>query len=299
MNARSICYLNGDYLPLEQATVSVLDRGFIFGDGVYEVIPAYGGHLFRLQQHLQRLHNSLDAIRLANPLSAKQWQAMLQTLISKNPGDSGNDHSLYLQVTRGAAKRDHPFPENTPATVFAMSNPLASIDLENMQTGVAAITLDDIRWRYCYIKTTALLPNILLKQQAIEKQATEAILVRDGEVTEGSSSNLFIVKAGIIKTPIKSEKLLPGITRDLIVELARNNGLPCEETHISEAELHAADEIWLSSSTREILPVTRLDDKTIGEGVAGPLWHKMIAIYQAYKQALRCGAETPSSGTLT
>ncbi len=291
----STCYLNGDYLPIEQAKISVLDRGFIFGDGVYEVIPAYGGNLFRLQQHLQRLHNSLEAIRLTNPLSDPQWQEMLQTLVAENQDHNNTDQSLYLQVTRGVAKRDHPFPENTPATVFAMSNPLPAADMNKTQAGVAAITLDDIRWRYCYIKTTALLPNILLKQQAIEKHVTEAILVREGQVTEGSSSNLFIVKDGVIRTPAKSEQLLPGITRDLIVELAQKNALPCEETSISEAELHAADEIWLSSSTREILPVTRLDEKTVGNGTAGPLWRKMISIYQTYKQALRAGVETGSA----
>lgn len=295
MSSSAVCYLNGDYLPLEQAKVSVLDRGFIFGDGVYEVIPAYGGHLFRLQQHLQRLHNSLNAIKLSNPLSNNQWQDMLQSLVKKNQDQRTADQSVYLQLTRGVAKRDHAFPENTPATVFAMSNPLFAADREKIQAGAAAITLDDIRWRYCHIKTIALLPNILLKQQAIEKHAIEAILVREGQVTEGSTSNLFIVSNGVIKTPIKSEQLLPGITRDLIVELAQKNGLDCEETTISEAELHTADEIWLSSSTREILPVTRLNDKTVGTGTAGPLWQKMIEIYQAYKQALRAGVETGST----
>lgn len=291
MSRSSICYLNGDYLPLDQARVSVLDRGFIFGDGVYEVIPAYGGNLFRLRQHLQRLHNSLEAIRLSNPLNNTQWQTLLQTLVEKNQHAPESDQSIYLQVTRGVAQRDHRFPKNTPATVFAMSHPLAPVAMEKLQTGVAAITLDDIRWRYCYIKTIALLPNILLKQQAIEKQATEAILVRNSEVTEGSASNLFIVKDGVIKTPAKSEYLLPGITRDLIVELAQKNRLPCEECRITETELHAADEIWLSSSTKEILPVTRLDDKTVGNGKAGPLWQKMIGVYQAYKQTLRKHAE--------
>ncbi len=292
MSLSSICYLNGAYLPLEQAKVSVLDRGFIFGDGVYEVIPAYGGHLFRLQQHLQRLDNSLKAIKLANPLSNVQWQDMLQTLVKKNQDNSNADQSLYLQLTRGVAKRDHSFPKNTPATVFAMSNPLAAADMEKIQAGVNAITLDDIRWRYCNIKTIALLPNILLKQQAIEKHASEAILVREDQVTEGSASNLFIVSDGVIKTPLKSEQLLPGVTRDLIVELAQKNGLSCEETAITEAELLAADEVWLSSSTKEILPVTRLNEQTVGDGRAGPLWRKMIKIYQAYKQELRTGAET-------
>ncbi len=292
MPSSSICYLNGDYLPLDQAKVSVLDRGFIFGDGIYEVIPAYGGHLFRLQQHLQRLDNSLKAIKLTNPLSHTQWQDILQILVEKTQDHDNADQSVYLQITRGAAPRDHAFPENTPATIFAMSHPLPATDMEKIQAGVTAITLNDIRWRYCHIKTIALLPNILLKRQAVERHASEAILVRKGQVTEGAVSNLFIVRDGMIKTPAKSEQLLPGITRDLIVELAHKNGLPCEETAISETELFSADEIWLSSSTKEILPVTCLDEKTIGAGTAGPLWHKMIKIYQAYKQALRAGAET-------
>ena len=283
----SICYLNGEYLPLEQARVPVLDRGFIFGDGVYEVIPAYGGRLFRLPQHLQRLHDSLAAIRIDNPLTDEQWQTLLETLVEKNRAGGDNDQSVYLQVTRGVARRDHGFPKDTRPTVFAMSSPLASADPQQMQAGVAAITLDDIRWRYCHIKTIALLPNILLKQQALEKGAVEAILVRDGEVTEGSASNIFIVRDGVIRTPAKSERLLPGITRDLIVELARDNGLPCEEGIIREDELHAADEVWLSSSTREILPVTRLDERPVGDGRAGPLWRRMIGIYQDYKQRLR------------
>ncbi len=283
----SICYLNGEYLPLEQARVPVLDRGFIFGDGVYEVIPAYGGRLFRLPQHLQRLHDSLTAIRIDNPLTDEQWQTLLETLVEKNRAGGDNDQSVYLQVTRGVARRDHGFPKDTRPTVFAMSSPLASADPQQMQAGVAAITLDDIRWRYCHIKTIALLPNVLLKQQALEKGAVEAILVRDGEVTEGSASNIFIVRDGVIRTPAKSERLLPGITRDLIVELARDNGLPCEEGVVREDELHAADEIWLSSSTREILPVTRLDERPVGDGRDGPLWRRMIGIYQDYKQHLR------------
>lgn len=295
MSFSSVCYLNGDYLPLDEAKISVLDRGFIFGDGVYEVIPAYGAHLFRLQQHLQRLDNSLRAIKLTNPLSNTQWQDILQMLVGKNQDHGDADQSVYLQVTRGVAKRDHSFPENTPATVFAMSHPLLAADMGKIQAGVSAITLDDIRWRYCNIKTIALLPNILLKRQAVEQQASEAILVREGQVTEGTVSNLFIVRNGVIKTPPSSEQLLPGITRDLIVELAHKNGLACEETAISEPELLSADEVWLSSSTKEILPVTRLNEKTIGEGVAGPLWHKMIKIYQACKQQLRAGAEAESA----
>ncbi|MDH5571787.1 MAG: D-amino acid aminotransferase [Gammaproteobacteria bacterium] len=288
MSTPSICYLNGEFLPLENAQVSVLDRGFIFGDGIYEVIPVYGTNPFRLKEHLQRLDNSLKAVRMVNPLSDAQWEDMLTKLISQN---SNGDQSVYMQITRGVAKRDHAFPANTKATVFAMSSPLPSSSKTLASEGVTAITLDDIRWRYCNIKSIALLPNILLRQQALDNKAVEAILVREGMVTEGAASNVFIVKNGVIKTPVKSECLLPGITRDLIVELAVKNKLPCEETEISEAELLAADEIWLSSSIKEILPVTRLNDKTVADGKPGKVWQQMQTIFQDYKQRLRDGIE--------
>lgn len=282
-----LVYLNGDYLPLSQAKVSVLDRGFVFGDGVYEVIPAYHRQPFRLQQHLQRLRNSLSAVRIDNPHSAKEWQAIFATLIDNN---GGNDQSLYLQVTRGVAKREHFFPKNVRPTVFAMSNPLTQVERNVFNAGVAAITLDDIRWQYCNIKAITLLPNVLLRQQAADRQAYEAILIRNGTVTEGAASNLFIVKQGMIKTPPKSNYLLPGITRDLVVELARLNNISCEESNFGEAELHSADEIWLTSSTREIFPVVRLNDITIGPGRAGPVTTRMFDIYQQFKARLNPNA---------
>ena len=288
MTTSSVCYLNGEYLPLENAQVSVLDRGFIFGDGIYEVIPVYGGNLFRLKEHLQRLSNSLKSVRMDNPLSDPQWEEMMIELIHKN---NKGDQSVYLQITRGVAKRDHGFPSNTAATVFAMSSPMPASSKMLATKGVTAITLDDIRWRYCHIKSIALLPNILLRQQALEHDAVEAILVRDGMVTEGAASNVFIVKNGIIKTPIKSECLLPGITRDLIVELALKNKLPCDEIEISESELLEADEIWLSSSIKEILPVTQLNDKAVAGGKPGKVWQQMQTIFQDYKQCLRDGIE--------
>lgn len=282
-----IVYLNGDYMPIDQAKVSVLDRGFLFGDGVYEVIPAYGGHLLRLDEHLRRLQNSLNGIRLSNPLSEEQWQEVLHVLLDENPGE---DQSVYLQVSRGVAPtRDHSFPAQTVATVFIMVNPLKAVAKDLLKQGVFAITLDDIRWRACNIKATALLANTLLRQQATEAGAAEAILIRDGFATEGAASNVFIVHNNILVTPPTGPLLLPGITRDLVLELARQQAIACEERAISEAELRMAQEIWLTSSTREILPVVNLDGKPVANGKSGPIWDTMIDVYQAYKAQLRAG----------
>ncbi len=280
----AICYLNGEYLPLDHASVPVLDRGFIFGDGIYEVIPVYAGKPFRLFHHLERLNNSLQAIRLNNPLTDDEWEVIIQQVINRN-GDG--DQSVYLQITRGVAKRDHGFPGDVQPTIFIMSNPFKPVEPELLQKGVAAITLDDIRWQYCHIKSIALLPNVLLRQQALEAGAAEAILLRNNEVTEGAASNVFIVLDGKILTPPKDECLLPGITRDLVVELAQSNRLDWEERAVSRNELLRAEEIWVTSSTREILPVTRLNEQPVGNGKPGPVWHKMYAIYQDYKQSLR------------
>lgn len=282
-----IVYLNGEYKDISDACISVLDRGFLFGDGVYEIIPAFGGHLLRLESHLQRLHNSLDGIRLKNPLTNLEWETMLNTLVEKNVGE---DQSLYLQVTRGvAAKRDHNFPDRVQPTVFSMSNVLSSVPRSDAEKGIEAVTLDDIRWRACNIKTTALLANTLLRQQATDKGAGEAILIRDGLATEGSASNVFVVIDDIIVTPPITPVLLPGITRDLVIELAHTHGMACEQRDITEAELQTASEIWITSSTREILPVLTLDGKAVGTGLAGPVWQRMINLYQDYKQQLRDG----------
>jgi len=284
----SIVYLDGNFLPVEEAKVSVLDRGFIFGDGVYEVIPAYGGHLFRLEQHLQRLGNSLKGIHLDNPLTHKQWQEIITDVVERN--NNGNqDQSIYLQVTRGAAKRDHVFPEEVSQTVFVMSNPMPAVSQEKLTQGINAISHEDIRWRYCHIKSIALLPNTLMRQVAREAGADEAILNRDGKITEGAASNVFIVKNGKIITPAKDECLLPGITRDLILEIAADAGLNYSESDISVDELKNADEIWLTSSTKEILPVTQLDNQPVGTGKPGPCWKDMLERYQQHKQLLRSG----------
>lgn len=279
-------FLNGGFLPRDQAFVPVMDRGFVFGDGVYEVIPVYGGRLFRLGEHLQRLQHSLDGVRLANPMTNAEWAEILQRLVREN-GDG--EQSVYLQVTRGHAPRDHAFPLDAEPTVFISSTPLKPVAAELLQNGVAAITLEDIRWKHCHIKAIALLPNILLRQQAIDAGAQEAILIRDGVVTEGAASNVFIVTDGVIKTPPKGPFLLPGITRDLVLELAAAHGLAHEESQFGPEALAGAEEIWLSSSTKELLPVTRLDGNKVGSSRPGRVWQQMQMFYQDYKQALIAG----------
>ena len=279
--------LNGAFMPLEDACVPVMDRGFLFGDGVYEVIPVYGGKLFRLGHHLQRLENSLGAVRIGNPLSGKEWEVMLGKLVSLN---EGADQAIYLQVTRGvAARRDHAFPADTRPTVFAMSTPMAAAVAIDSITGTTAITLPDIRWQHCNIKAITLLSNVMLRQQAIDAGAAEAILIKEGYAIEGAASNVFIVKNGLLITPPNGPALLPGITRDLIIELAAIHAIPFREADITETDLFHADEIWLTSSTREISPVTRLNDTVISAGKPGSLWKRMIGLYQDYKAAIRSG----------
>ncbi len=280
-------YLNGRLVPLEEATVSVMDRGFLFGDGVYEVIPVYGARLFRLDGHLARFERSLAGIRLANPHSLAQWRTILDRLVEVN-GDG--DRYVYLQVTRGPApKRDHAFPGASTPTVFASVSPITPPSPDLAEHGVAAITREDIRWKCCDIKAIALLGNLLLRQEAVEAGCAEAILIRDGEATEGAASNLFLVRAGILLTPPKGPFLLPGITRDLVLELARDNGIEAREAPIPAQWLHDAEELWVTSSTREILPVTRLDGEAVGAGRPGPLWARMHALFQGYKARLRTG----------
>ncbi|MGR9074367.1 MAG: D-amino acid aminotransferase [Gammaproteobacteria bacterium] len=273
-----IVYLNGSYLPLSEAKVSVLDRGFLFGDGVYEVIPSYAGKLFRLEDHLARLDNSLNNIRLASPHSREEWRDIFARLL-----EDRLDQYIYLQITRGvASKRDHAFPAGIKPTVFAMSAPI--VKLEGRETGVRAITIDDTRWELCHVKATTLLANILLRQQAVEKNCAEAVLIKDGYVTEGAASNVFAVLNGVLTTPPKNNEILPGITRDVILELASSNRIPFEERTIKAAELSQADEIWLTSSTREILPVVEIDSRAVADGKPGPVWKRMNEIFQEYKR---------------
>ena len=281
MKAMSQVYLNGEFLPSDQARISVFDRGFIFGDGVYEVIPVFGGRLFREAHHLTRLDASLAAIRLRNPHTTAEWNNIFTRLLAQGSGDQ----SIYLQVTRGVAPRDHAFPPNVTPTVFAYAQPLKYSPPEQLAQGVAAVTAEDIRWSRCDIKAIALLANALLRQQAIEQGAVEAILVRDGIVTEGAASNIFVVTNGRLITAPKGPFILPGITRDLAVEIARAHGIPCDELPVKLGTLLAADEVWLTSSTKEILPITRIDGRPVGSGKPGPMHAKMFALYKEYKQA--------------
>ncbi len=281
-------YLNGSFLPLKDAKISVLDRGFLFGDSIYEVIPAYNGRLFRLPHHLERLSNGLRAIGMDNPLNEDEWRSVLERLIQQHPDQ--DDQSIYLQVTRGAAeKRDHAIPDDLEPTVFAMASPIKQLPKEDV--GIAAITLDDVRWRLCNIKATTLLANVLLKQQALEADAIEAILIRDGAAMEGSASNLFIISQGVLITPPKSNLLLPGITRDLILELAEKNGIPYQERAIQEEELWSADEVWLTSSTKEIMPVVSLNNKPISGSKPGAMYQRMSTLYADYKERIKQGLE--------
>ena len=276
-------YLNGSFLPLEQATVPVLDRGFIFGDGVYEVIPVYSGHPFRLDEHLDRLTNSLDEIRIRQPLDRAAWRHVARELISAN--HHLQDQSLYIQVTRGVAPRDQAFPPATVTpTVLVMSMPLVTPPVELVESGVSAITALDIRWQRCNIKAVSLLANVLLRQEAADHDVAETLMLRDGYLTEGSSSNVFIVKQGKLLAPPKNQYMLPGITYDVILELAERDGIPHAVEMISEERLRSADEIWLTSSTKEVLAVVSLDGKIIGTGEPGPVFSRMYALYQEFKQ---------------
>ncbi len=273
-------YLNGQFMPIDEARIPVLDRGFIFGDGVYEVIPVYSRHAFRLAEHLRRLQASLDAIRLANPHVAAEWARLVHRLIELNEPE---DQSLYIHVTRGVAKRDHAFPPGVAPTVFMMSNPLVTPPRAQVDEGVCAITAVDNRWLRCDIKAIALLPNVLLRQLAVDAGCVETVLVRDGNVTEGAASNIFVLRHGVLLAPPKNHLMLPGITYDVILELAAANGIRHEVREVSEQELRDASEIWLTSSTKEVLAITRLDGKAVGGGKPGLLFKRMYALYQDYK----------------
>ena len=280
-------YLNGEFMPIEQARIPVLDRGFIFGDGVYEVIPVYSRHPFRLHEHLRRLRESLKSIKLANPHDDPTWVHLIGRLIALNEPE---DQSLYMHVTRGPAKRDHAFPKGVAPTVFLMSNPLTTPHRQQVSEGVCAITALDNRWLRCDIKAIALLPNVLLRQEAVDAGCVEAVLLREGFMTEGAASNIFVVSKGVMLAPPKNHLMLPGITYDVVLELAQANGIRHEVREIAEAELRGADEIWLTSSTKEVLAITRLDDAPVGNGKPGPLFERMYKLYQDYKnQVMRSG----------
>ena len=275
-----IVYLNGRFLPIGEAHVSVLDRGFIYGDGVYELVPVYGGEPFRLPQHLARLQHSLDGIGLANPHTNAQWESIIRDLIGRQPFA---DQGVYFQVTRGAAKRDHTFPKGVPPTVFMMSNPLATPTREQVERGVAVVTAEDNRWHRCDLKTISLLGNVLMRQLAAEQGAVETVMFRDGYLTEASASNVLIVHDGTIVVPPKDNLILPGITYDATIEFAREAGVPLAMRPVPRAEALGADEMWLSSSTKEVLAVTTVDGKPFAGGRPGPVFRRMWEIFQAKK----------------
>lgn len=279
-------YLNGDFMPIEEARIPVLDRGFIFGDGVYEVIPVYSRKPFRLAEHLHRLQYSLDGIRLSNPHSNKEWSNLLEQIVAGNESD---DQYLYLHITRGVAKRDHAFPKGVMPTVFIMSNPLLAPPGELLATGVAAITASDNRWLRCDIKAISLLPNVLLRQMAIDADAIETVLLREGFMTEGAASNIFVIKDGVLLAPPKNHLMLPGITYDVVLELAAANKIPHEVREVSEYEVRTAREILLTSSTKEIMPITRLDGKPVGDGKPGSMFALLHQLYQNYKNTVMRG----------
>jgi len=278
-----IAHFNGELLPIDRIAISPLDRGFIFGDGVYEVIPVYDGMMLRGREHFERLQRSMDEIRLANPHSIERWLALGRELLAHHPGNQ----SLYIQVTRGAPmKRDHVMPKDLAPTVFMMCQPLVTPSREAVENGVACITAEDFRWKKCHIKSTSLLGNVMARQLSADAGAMETILIRDGFVTEASSSNVFVVKDGVVAASPWDNLILLGITYDLLVRLAADGGVKLEIRAIAESELGAADEVWLTSSTKEVLAVTRLDARSVGSGKPGPLFKRVHALYQEYKAEL-------------
>ncbi len=284
-------FLNGEWLAPADARVSVMDRGFLFGDGVYEVIPVYSRRPFRLDQHLDRLQHSLDGIQLANPCRREEWQGVVARLAAEAEWE---DQSIYIQVTRGPmAVRNHAFPPRVAPTVVLFAEPMQTPPVQQREQGIAAVSAADIRWLRCDLKATSLLANCLLRQMAVAAGCVETVLFRDGFLTEGSASSIFVVKDGVLLAPIKNHLMLPGITYDVVLELAAQHGLPHEVRDVTEAETRAADELWMCSSTKEVLPIVALDGKPIpggkhgaGGGRPGPAFARMYAWYQDFKNTV-------------
>jgi D-alanine transaminase len=275
-----IVYLNGEFLPITEAKVSVLDRGFIYGDGVYEVVPVYAREPFRMSQHLARLRHSLDGVGMTHPMSDAAWTDLVRALVAKQPFA---DQAVYFQVTRGVAKRDHAFPKGVPPTVFMMSNPLPLPSREQVERGVAVVTAEDNRWQRCDLKTTSLLGNVLMRQLATDAGAVETVMFRGGMLTEASASNVLAVIDGVIVAPPKDHLILPGITYDATLEFAQAAGLPLVVRPVRRDEALAAAELWLSSSTKEVLAITTVDGKPFGGGKPGPVFRRVWEAFQAAK----------------
>ncbi|WP_293936835.1 D-amino acid aminotransferase [Iodobacter sp.] len=283
-------FLNGRFEPLADLQISVLDRGFLFGDGIYEAIPVYNRHPLRLTEHLRRLADSLAAINMPNPYGAEEWASLIQKLIAQQ---SFADQSVYVQITRGPAfPRNHAFPTVTEPTVFMFADELLPPCKEAVANGVAAVSAADIRWLQCNIKAISLLANVLLKQQAVDAGVAETILFRDGYLQEGASSNILIVKEGVLLAPPPSNLMLTGITYDLVIELAKQHNMPLEVRAILQQEVLGADEVWLTSSSKEVLAVVSLDGKPVANGLPGPLYPMMYDYFQVFKnEAMRLGKD--------
>jgi D-alanine transaminase len=282
-----LCYLNGSYLKLNEARVPVLDRGFIFGDGVYEVLPVYGRRVFRFDEHMARLDRSLSKVRIANPLGREQWLECARKLIAAQSASA--DQLVYLQVTRGVAIRDHVMPPDLEPTVFMMATPMKPATAEQRHQGVACVTARDFRWERADIKSISLLGNVMARQMSADHGAAETILLRDGWLTEASASNVWVVHEGALLGAPKSEHVLEGIRYDLLRELCEEEGIAYNLRPVSEADLLAADEVILSSATKEVLPVTRIDGEEVGHGALrgkpGPVYARLYEAYQRAKLA--------------
>jgi D-alanine transaminase len=282
-----VVYLNGCFLPLEEARIPVMDRGFLFGDGVYEVIPVYSRRPFRLAEHLKRLQGSLDGIRLANPHTQAEWTALIGRVVELGETD---DQSVLVQISRGPmAVRNHAFPKVVAPTVFIMGEPLVTPPDEQRERGICAISAADFRWLRCDLKVTSLLANCLLRQMAIDAGCMETLLFRDGCLTEGAASNIFVVKDGTLLAPPRNHLMLTGITYDVVLELAAAHGLPHEVRDIRDEEVRRADELWMTSSTKEVLPIVGLDSRPVGTGTPGPVFARMHGWYQEFKQKVMRG----------
>ena len=279
-----ISYVNGEYVPLREARISPLDRGFLYSDGVYEVMPVYAGRPFRFESHAERLTRSLAGIQMEDPHTRGEWREMIATLFARN---GGGDQYVYWQVTRGAQfGRNHaPLPK-IARTVFAFCAPLPPISTAALEDGVACVTTEDTRWAYCDIKSVSLLANVLLRQHSAEAGAAETILLKDGELREASASAVHVVINGEIISPPRTRSILPGPTRSAMEEVAASAGVPLRAAAVSERQLRAADEIWISSATREVQAVTRLDGQPVGNGKPGPIWRRVHEAWQNYKHSL-------------
>jgi len=292
------CYLNGEYSTLPDAKVSVMDRGFVFGDGVYEVVPVYGSCLFRFEQHMARLDRNLAELRIPNPHSRAQWREIANRLVAEYARVSGADPDkteqlIYMQVTRGVALRDHAMPPGLTPTVFVMSNAMKLPTTAQRNDGVSCVTAEDFRWKKAHIKSISLLGAVLARQISVDAGATETIMFRDGYLSEGASSNVWIVKDNTLMGPPKDNLILEGIRYGLLAEICRAQDLPLELRRISREEVLAADEVLLTSATKEILPVTLIDGLPVGLGKPGPLFAQLYAGYQAAKLQARLQRPAP------